>query len=191
MEDEHGISTGITTGISTKSCREFYASWQGLRQAKDVPHTRAFLNNPDPKTIPSVLILEVTETGLLIRFMGTAVVERWGRDDTNTLFGGAGFPENVVEAMLENCRALVEHPCGVVEVAAFSTRVGLPFHMETVMLPLAVDAGKPPRICSFSQMLDHVKDDGEAEHSFKGKRSMAWIDIGFGTPSPAPRVVNP
>ena len=183
MDDEHGIST--------QSCQEFYALWQGLRQKGDVPHTRAFLNNPDPKTIPSVLILEAIEAGLLVRFMGTAAVERWGRDDTNTLFGGAGFPEDVVSAMLENCQVLVNQPCGAVEVAAFTTRTGLQFYMETVMLPLAVDAGKPPRICSFSQILDPVKEDGETEHKFKGKRSMAWIDIGFGTPSPAPRVVNP
>ncbi|MEQ8509200.1 MAG: PAS domain-containing protein [Rhodospirillaceae bacterium] len=178
-------------GISTDSCWKFYTLWHELRNGDAIPHTRSFLNNPEPKFIPSVLILEVTEAGLLIRFMGTSVVERWGRDQTNTLFGSAGFPQSVVEAMLENCRALVDQPCGVVEVAAFSTRVGLPFRMETVMVPLGVDAGRPPRICSFSQMLDHVKEGDKQEPRFKGKRSMSWIDIGFGTPSPAPRVVNP
>lgn len=137
------------------------------------------------------MILEVIDAGLLIRFMGTAVVERWGKDHTNTLFGEKGLADDVMESVMENCRKLLVHPCGIVEEAAFTARSGLPFRMETVMLPLAVDADKPPRICSFSQVLDHVKEDGESVPRFKAKRSMSWIDIGFGLPSPGPRVVNP
>ena len=176
--------------ISSDSCRAFYRHWRSLAAELEIPHSRTFLNQPDPISIPSVFILEVTEAGLLIRFMGTALVERWGRDQTNKIFAGA-FSEQVLKAMILNCRTLVDNPCGVVEEAMFSTRAGRPFLMETIMLPLDVDVGRPPRLCSFSQMLDIVEDEDNPRPSFKGKRSMTWMDIGACVPAQNPVVINP
>ena len=46
-----------------------------------------FLDTPNPKFAPYLYIVEVCETGLLIRMMGTKLVELWGRDRAGESLG--------------------------------------------------------------------------------------------------------
>lgn len=150
-----------------------------------MPHTRDFLTNPDPALISQVYILEVTEQGPLIRFMGTGLVDLRGVDLTGKIFG-EGLPDEALRGLSRNCRTVVGHPCGLSEVAEFSNAVGRIMRMETVMLPLAVDGGRAERLCTFSYILETSGDDDLAEMRFQAGNALSWIDIGAGLPEALP-----
>lgn len=171
--------------IETASCRAFYRHWQSLRDADEIPHTVDFLDRSDPVLIPQAMILEITENGTIFRFVGTSLVELWGVDQTNTVFG-AGLPDKVRHALTQNCNTVVTQPCGMVEVAEFVTRSGRPFHMESLLLPLAVDLGRPPRICSFSHVLDEIEEHEDKDPRYRSKRQDRWLDVGCGVPDTPP-----
>ncbi len=175
--------------IRTEQCRAFYEHWRALGSNDLLPHTRDFVDRPDPALIPFVVILDVTERGPVFRFMGTALVELWGRDQTNTIFG-AGLPEPAIQAMRGNCEGIAMHPCGMIEVAEFISPSGRSFQMESIMLPLAVDDGRPPRLCSFCQPLDDVDEFEDKGSRYKTKQRVSWIDLGFGIPPGLPRDTN-
>lgn len=171
--------------IATESCQAFYQNWNDLRDSADIPHTRAFLDQPAPRLMPSVFILELTEEGAVIRFMGTALVELWGGDYTNKVFGG-DLPEQATASLRANSKNVVEQPCGLVEISEFATRSGLTFQMEAVLLPLAVEPDRPSRFCSFSQLIDPSDDPGGDVSHYKTKQKATWIDVGFGVPGIEP-----
>ena len=181
MEDDNSIES--------ESCRAFYTHWRSLGTPNEILHTREFLDRADPALIPYVTILEVTKSGPIMRFMGTALVELWGRDQTNTIFG-AGLPEPAIEAVRANCDFIATHPCGMVEVAEFATPGGRPFLMESIMLPLFVDEGRPPRLCSYCHPLDEVDTFEDKGPTYKTKQRVSWIDLGFGVPLEVPLGTN-
>ncbi|GEM_PF-1206345 len=171
--------------IATESCRAFYQSWNDLRENGEIPHTRAFLDQHAPRLMPNAFILELTEEGPVIRFMGTALVELWGGDYTNKVFGG-DLSEQATISLRANSRHVVEQPCGMVEVSEFVARSGLSFQMEAVLLPLTVDLDRPPRFCSFSQLIDPLDGHQDGVAKYKNKQKANWIDVGFGVPDTAP-----
>lgn len=171
--------------FATETCRAFYQYWSQLEGGGRIPHSRTFLDRADPKLISNVFIIEIAEQGQVIRFMGTALVEMWGNDSTNKVFG-ADYSEQAMDSLQSNTKAVAEHPCGLVEVSEFVTRSGLSFQMETVLLPLGVDEGRPPRICSFSQLLTPLTDSREEVARYREKQQARWIDIGRGLPNSEP-----
>lgn len=171
--------------ITTQSCRAFYQHWNGLRENGEIPHTRTFLDHPAPAMMPRVFILELAEEGSVIRFMGTALVELWGGDYTNKIFG-ADSSEQATISLRTNSRYVVEQPCGLTEISEFTARSGLLFQMEAVLLPLAVDSDRPARFCSFSQLIDPPDDFEDGVAKYKTKKNATWIDVGFGVPDTEP-----
>lgn len=169
----------------SEPCRRFYDQWSGLITKGITPHSRDFLTDPDPSLISNVYILEVTDQGPLIRFMGTGLVEIRGQDLTDKIFG-AGLPEDAVAGLKRNCVAVAGHPCGFSEIAEFSTSTGRFMRMETVMLPLAVDEGRANRLCTFSQIIETSGEDDLADMRFKAGKRVGWIDIGAGVPEMDP-----
>jgi hypothetical protein len=170
----------------TQDGARFQDYWSSLPREGLTPHTRDFLTTPDPALISRVLILEVNDDFLLVRFMGTNLVSLMGVDVTNKEFG-AGLPDSVRATFLFNCHAVIGQPCGLHEVTEFVSATGRPFRMETLMLPLAVDEGKPPRICSFSAILEEVETEEKDRLRFHAKRDAAWFDIGSGVPDGSPQ----
>ena len=75
------------TAISEEECKQFLDQWKALAGAEVMPHTTDFLHNPDPALISFVHIMEMTEQGQLVRFMGTGLVDLWGEDRTNQVLG--------------------------------------------------------------------------------------------------------
>lgn len=150
-----------------------------------MPHTSEFLNKHVPQLISSAYILELTDDGPLIRFMGTALVDLIGKDLTNTIFGARLSPE-LLEGVMSNCHAVISHPCGLNEITEFASAVGRPLKLETVMLPLAVDAGRLPRLCSFSHLIEAPAEKDRSDLRFQSNRRYVWFDIGAGVPSTSP-----
>lgn len=171
--------------IMSEPCRRFCDHWESLKGDGGVPHTSEFLNQHDPQLISSVYILEITDGGPLIRFMGTELVDLIGKDLTNTIFGDRLSPD-LLAGVTANCEAVVSHPCGLNEITEFASAVGRPLKLETVMLPLEVDAGRPPRLCSFSHLIEAPAEDDRSDLRFQANRRYAWFDIGAGVPSELP-----
>lgn len=171
--------------ISEPECIQFFAQWKQLARDTLMPHTSAFLNDPVPELIPFVQILDLIQEGQRIRFMGTGLVDLCGRDSTNEIFGET-LPPEMKSALDRRSHTLVEHPCGLMVLADFSSPTGRPFSMETVLLPLAVDTGRPPRICAYSKVIDEIDQDDGATARFEQAQTHSWLDIGCGVPDWTP-----
>ena len=151
-----------------------------------MPHTTDFLHNPDPGLISFVHIMELVEDGQLVRFMGTGLVDLWGEDRTNQILGAAS-PEELKKDFDYRVNRVVSHPCGLVEISEFSSPSGRPFDMETVVLPLDVDEGRPARYCSFSKIIEPLQREDSLEARYKQTHHQTWLDIGQGVPTTGPQ----
>ena len=183
---EHDLIDG--TAISEEECRRFLDQWKALAGAEVMPHTSDFLHDPDPALISFAHIMEITDRGQLVRFMGTGLVDLWGEDRTNQIFGTA-LPKEVKGELDRRSKTLATHPCGLIEVSEFSSPTGRPFEMETVVLPLSVDSGKPLRYCSFSKVIEPLERDEGYEARYKSTHHQTWIDIGNGVPTVGPQIM--
>lgn len=174
----------------TDRCARFQDYWSGLPKSEPIPHTRDFLRAPEPELIPNVYILELSDDGPLIRFMGTALVALRGRDLTGKLFTD-GLPDSFRKVLVHNCAMVAQQPCGLLELAEFKSSTGRPFRMESIMLPLAVDKGRMPRVCSFSALLEELSHEDRDDPRFNGRKQSDWFDIGAGCPASRPIYSGP
>src|SRR5688572_8352462 len=126
----------------SETCAAFLAHWRSLPRQGLVPPSRAFLDSAPPAFMPNVFLHDVEEAGLRVRFMGTALVERWRRDHTGRLLG-----EDAGETARMKLRAqavrIVEQPCGLHQLGRLMTSSGRPIHFEAVLLPLLGEPGRP------------------------------------------------
>lgn len=134
--------------------------------------------------MPAVFIHEVAEGGLIVRFMGTQLVERWRRDDTGKVFG-AHLDQEARERTLIIARAVTGHPCGVLQHSAMVTSTGREAAFEAILLPLAVEPHRPARMIVYSSVIDALgREEHGQRYSAVGERR--WLDIGAGVPTQAP-----
>lgn len=89
--------------------------------------------------------------------------------------------------MTANIKSIIGQPCGMVEVAEFVTTTGRSFQIESLMLPLAVDQRRSPRLCTISVMMYPFDDPDDAYPRFKSNRQAEWIGIDFGVPQANPQ----
>ena len=69
--------------LLSKHSQGFFEHWKSLRKGDAlVPLQKDFLDQPHPQFAPYLYIIEVAGRELIIRLMGTALVERGGRDRT-------------------------------------------------------------------------------------------------------------
>lgn len=164
----------------------FLQHWQDIprRNGLILPHTDDYLDQSPARLMNSVFIHEIVDDRLLVRFMGTDLVQRWQRDDTGLEFG-AHLPLSARMRLSAIAKALALHPCGMVQHGALGTSTGRETMFEGILLPLAVNPGAPARVVVFSVLLDQWE---RQEHGSKlasaGERS--WLDIGAGTPAVPP-----
>ena len=166
---------------------QFLGHWKQLRGSNPLPHSSAFLDRALPELAPITSILEVFEGDMRVRLQGTAIVERWGDDKTGFSFFELNplMPRN---AILGNIRLAMGRPCGLgsrSRLGNLSNRVTI---VEIVSLPLAVDAGRPPRLVNISSIVEALGYDERAT----GLTTMAfeWIDVGHGIPGESPAQVT-
>jgi len=141
--------------FQTESCRTFFDHWHSLRQDGRLPHTKDFLDRAPSDLIPFAFIHEVESSGLLVRFMRTGLVQRWRHDLTGHYFG-----EHLDSDAREKLRGTMEYcvrtPCGMRQLGRIESSAGRALSFEAIVLPLAVDDGRSPRVTAFSQILDLI-----------------------------------
>jgi hypothetical protein len=145
-----------------------------------MPHTTTFLDHPPVNLMRYASIIELMPEGLRLRFVGTGIVLRSQED-----FTGQYFEEHVDSVQRAQCRADIErvcrHPAGIRHDGVAETTKNRSVVFEAIYLPLAVDAGKPPRCITFSQLLDEL-EFGEHKIKFDWPQFPKWLDLGAGIP---------
>ncbi|MDX2141760.1 MAG: PAS domain-containing protein [Rhodospirillaceae bacterium] len=172
--------------ITDSNCRAFFDHWRHLPRGPGgfAPLASAYLDHAPPALMPSTFIHEIVDDGLLIRFMGTQLVERWQRDDTGKVFGGH-LDQEARARLVTVAKTIVEHPCGMLQHGIVTTTAARRVMFEAVLLPLRADADHPPRVVIYSAFLDRL---ARKEHGgkFAAAGERCWLDIGAGVPSIPP-----
>ncbi len=176
--------------FQSEECRGFFEHWLSLRdEGEFVPLHRDFLDNPNPKYAPLIHISEMNEGGtMIVRLMGTGLVERWGRDKTGEAMG-EGQPESVREALYSNTRQVISTPCGLRSEIELASSSGSEMLIEAVTLPLTDEAGKPGRLVAYSALMQKLQY-GEHSERYKKLANVEWIDLGAGTPQDQPLKID-
>ena len=167
---------------------DLMAYWQKARSGRAMPATEDFFDHVPAALAalaPLLILFECTNADLIMRYVGTMVVERWGQNMT-----GESWPRHNshlnASHLLANFALLQAQPCAAHALSAFVTCAGRNLSIETVSFPLSVREGRPPRIISGTFTLEAL---GHNEHSqgWMPPRAIRWIDVGFGIPATLPK----
>ncbi|MSO96642.1 MAG: PAS domain-containing protein [Rhodospirillaceae bacterium] len=177
-----GADTAVLKIVDAR-CQSFLDHWRTLprRAGQIIPHSNDYLDQAPAELMPAVFIHEVLEDGLLVRFMGTKLVERWRRDDTGKMFG-THLDDAARGRLLSVVNTVVNHPCGILQHGFLATSAGRQAMFEAILLSLSVEPWQPKRLIVYSVILDVL---GREEHRsrFAAAGERCWMDIGAGLPS--------
>jgi hypothetical protein len=112
-----------------------------------MPTSEQFLDRPSARFMPGCYIVEVTADAGIVRFQGTRLVQMWQHDFTGSDMHIDMRAQDKTRS-LSNIRNVVGTPCGHYGRCGFYVRGGVSVS-EYIGLPLAVRAGRPPRIACF------------------------------------------
>jgi len=164
--------------------RELLVYWQGLCRADAIPDSAEFIDRVPSRFVPHLMLFDCLADDVLVRFHGSALIARRGADQTGQSWM-ANNPTLSREATLVNVWTLVRQRCGLLTLAHFVTSTRRHLRVEAFSLPLAVAAGRPPRVVNISLALDTMGYD-ERAMGWHGPVAAAWVDAGFGVPRDAP-----
>lgn len=178
------ISDIATVSDWSPGCYAFLAYWQSLRDGQPMPTTERFLDDCSPAFAGVIYILEITDTGPVVRLQGTQLEQAWSRDLTGQDF----FPGRSARFKAcagANMRKVLEHPCGHLVRSTYATSKGRKITSDWIQLPLAVRPGRAPRIVGavFQPATHNFAET--AIHHFELHR-LAWLDAGCGVPAEPP-----
>jgi hypothetical protein len=164
---------------------DLLAYWHRQRHGAAMPTTEDFFDHVPPRIAPSLILFEHQAHALIVRYLGTQLVERWQKDLTGQNWLGFNPHLNAAN-LVANFMTIIRHPCGGCAESSFVTSTGRELRIETFSLPLAVRAGRPPRVISGSFALAAMGFD-ERARGWMAPRTLHWIDLGFGLPATAPK----
>ncbi len=164
---------------------EFFNYWQSLRHGGGLPHAEDFDLLALTPWLAEVTLYDIKgPEDIVCRFVGTAIVERMGRDlsQQNTLPQHA---DNTRDRVLKTYLAITNLPCGT--VARFSNHYssGQSGVIRSLYLPLTVSAtGANSRMVCISSREDRRTYAAPIEQTISATdiTSLEWIDLGFGIP---------
>lgn len=161
------------------SSTAYHLAWDALRNGAMLPHTSEFLARGPYRMMKDTFILESVPQRQLVRFMGTSLVNSWCADLTDKCFLDAVQPAYRNDA--RGFFADVDRtPAGAALVVKALTIKRLTIDIGLLVLPLAVDDGKPARQAAYALLPELSFDD--LIHSIQWSARPQWIDLGRGTP---------
>ena len=173
----------------SSKCQDFLDHWHALkRDGELMPAQSDLFDHAEPHFAPYLHVAEIGKDNLIFRLMGTALVERWGRDKTGEIVG-LDQPDDIRFALFENSRLAYAVPCGFRLVIEFAANNGSELEVEAVVLPLAVEAGRPGRMVSFSQVMQTLKYGTHSERYLR-LPTVTWVDVGAGVADQPSLTVN-
>ncbi|MDX2142849.1 MAG: PAS domain-containing protein [Rhodospirillaceae bacterium] len=160
---------------------EYLAHWQSLRHDARPPTTEDYFDHISVRAAPLLLMFECTAADVTLRYQGTRIVQRWGKDRTGESWL-AGKPPAAAAAILANMRDCVGHPCGAFSKSTYVTKHGRALNLESLTLPLTAADGRPGRLIALSNVQDPV-DERDGGVGRVERNRFGWFDVGFGVPS--------
>lgn len=169
--------------FQSSGCQEFFDHWRQLSSGAILPHTRTYFDHPT-SLIRSTFIFELLPEGTLVRLMGTELVGRWQQNVTGEYLE-SHMTQSDAGRLRSDLNTVCAHPVGATGVGEARTSTNRPLGFEAVVLPLAVDSGKPSRCVVYRECQGEL-DVRERKVGFYWPQKRAWIDLGAGMPSDKP-----
>jgi hypothetical protein len=169
-------------------CIDFLEYWDSLREGNLIPTFEALSINLSPAMLPKTYILDLVDSGAVVRFLGTGIVERWGADFTgkNLL---KFFAEDVREAAFSNYHTMVKHPCGHINNLDMVNSDGQQVQTGVIQLPLRIGKNSNAGIVGYLSL----KSRFESNDLIQGAGALhsgCWLDIGGDIPATSPLSVH-
>lgn len=161
---------------------ELFDYWNSVRNDGAVPSLRDFDLLGIPHLLQEIAISEIrSPSDIHIRFMGPAIVERYGYDPTgkNSLLNQS---EDIRDAVGQWYSQLVAHPCGAVARFTSIYMSGREAAAESLFLPLQAE-GRPCFI-NLARVTEFMEWKAISPLTVTAARVLdfEWIDLGFGVP---------
>lgn len=162
---------------------ELFGYWSSARNGAAIPSLKDFDLLSFPHLLPDMGISEVrSPTDIHIRFMGTAIVERFGYDPTgkNSLLNQ---PEERRDAVGRWYALLVSHPCGGLARFTNIYSSGREVVAESLFLPLQGESQRC--FVSLARMTEFLNWQTVSSLTVTAARVLdfVWIDLGLGVPA--------
>ena len=161
----------------------FWDYWNTLPKRECVPHLSAYLDSVPPGLQPKVVLLDVSSpTEVTIRLTGTIVAEFVG-ELTGT--GAEDVYHGQARKMAIECAWIsATHPCGYAVTRTVSSKRGLLFNSQALILPLETDTVGSRTVVSFNERppLDDRNGSHDRVDAVIEYPKPIWLDIGAGVP---------
>jgi hypothetical protein len=164
----------------SQKCWDFLEYWKSLRGGALMPTSETILDTLPGKFVSAAYIVELTESESIVRFQGADLLTQWGVDRTGQDIGSHRSSKLQATILAIN-RTIVEHTCGYISQSSNTTSRGRDVDICIIRLPVAVKAGRRPRVVA---CVDESQMPGEREEAWNKYRVVghAWCDIGAGVP---------
>ncbi|NKB45656.1 MAG: PAS domain-containing protein [Alphaproteobacteria bacterium] len=162
----------------------FWTYWNTLPKYDLVPHLSEYLDSVPPDLQPKVVLLDVSSpTDVTVRLTGTVVAEFVG-ELTGTKVEDV-YQGKAREMAIKCAWISATHPCGYVVTRTVSSKGGLMFNSQALILPLKTDTPGSKTVVSFNERppLDDKKDTHDHVEAVIKYPRPTWLDIGAGTPT--------
>ncbi|MCG8492646.1 MAG: PAS domain-containing protein [Sneathiellales bacterium] len=119
----------------TDEASEFARYWRSLPAKEGVPRQADFNPADIRHLLPGIAIYELSnDEEVICRLMGTALVDKIGRDYTDQNLQGLWGPEEL-EKLLKTFRKMLREPCGMIGKTLGHTESGIVFGSISVGFP--------------------------------------------------------
>jgi len=174
----------VEGSITLSETEAFLDFWKSLCLGAIMPTSECFLDHTSARFAPSCYIVDISGDHAKVRFQGSQLIEYWQNDATGKDMHAGVYAKFKARAM-SNLRLIAQQPCGMFSRFRFTTPGG-DINSRYVNLPLAVQAGRPPRVVCF--VIQDAVRQFDIETRAVEEAELRWIDIGAGVPV-APPVV--
>ncbi len=166
-------------------CRAFLDYWSSLKDGNNIPTSETFLDASSTRFAPTTFILELVDGAPIVRLQGTQLEQVWARDLTGEDFFPGRSP-HFRAAGTANIAAVIAQPCGHLARLTYASSKGRKLVSDWIFLPLAVRAGRAPRVVGAVSRHGDRNFAETAVHHFE-LHKLAWVDAGWGVPQDPPR----
>lgn len=167
--------------FTTEACKAFTDHWFALKGADAMPALSAFLDKPEPKLQPRVILSDLVSSDILrFHLAGTAFIRDLDQEVTGMNMLDFSDPSFAAQAVRIN-KTVRSHPCGMRGTGIGLTTAGRVAPVELAAYPLS-RVRTLPIVVSIVEPISALKF-GEHVERFQDIREISWIDIGCGLPA--------
>ena len=176
----------IAAMVTAKACRDLADYWNALRPPGGLPRRAQVDPGAILPLLPSLYILGVADTGVIVRLAGTALRQLYGLEMTGRNMLDVVAPEQRA-ARLWRTRHAADHPCGMYLLRSHRYASGAIDNVESIFLPLIVEG--PADGLQAQQFIGIAASKSDRRWIAEEERGalmtphvFRFLDVGFGIP---------